>query len=362
MAKTLAEVLAAQNDTEVCSGLYSLLIARYGKHFDPASLPVEHRTAFLVWHVNNIIGNGGFNGFLKADFAIDPQYVHVRAAYDAVGCEPATAAVRRVFDSFTNRTPPADPADRMRAFVRANNAVQGALNRDYFKASNELVTALAKYIRDHASEFAEVEKPPEPYAVSGASAPVVAQIPVTDPVETGVKWLPRWARAAYFANCARLTLPLWENAWPDAPSEYQQAVEQAVILAELCATEGQAVGDLRAATAHSVGAAEAAAAPDPSARMGGAAPANPVAAVNAALAAASTLDFISGDEEADPYCFAKSAMESAGRMDLLELVQEHYQRVKRLSREGDWTDKTPVPPEIFRADFESRGKSWWKRW
>jgi hypothetical protein len=362
MAKTLAEVLAAPTDNDVCSGLYSLLIARYGKHFDPTSLPVEHRTAFLVWHVNNIIGNGGFNGFFKADFAIDPKYLHLREAYEAVGCEPATAAVRRVFDSFTNRTPPSDPADRMRAFVRANNAVQGALNRDYFKASNELVTALAKYIREHSAAFAEIEKPPEPYAVAGAQAPAVAQIPIADPVETGLKWLPRWARAAFFANCGRLTLPLWENAWSDAPADYQQAVEQAVILAELCATEGNAVGDLRSATALTVGAAEAAAAPDPKGRMGAPAPSNPVAAVNVALTAASTLDFISGDNEAEPYGFAKAAMESAGRMDLLELVQDHFQRVKRLGREGDWTDKTPVPPEIFRADFESRGKSWWKRW
>lgn len=362
MAKSLAEVLAAPTDNDVCSGLYSLLIARYGKHFDPASLPVEHRTAFLVWNVNTIVGNGGFNGFFKADFAIDPQYVHMRAAYDAVGCERAATAVSRVFDSFTNRTPPVDPADRMRAFVRANNAVQGALNRDYFKASNELVSALAKYIRDNATAFAEIEKPPEPYALAGAPAPTVAQVPVADPVETGVKWLPHWARAAFFANCARLTLPIWEHAWPDAPSDYQQAVEQAVILAELCATEGQAVGDLRSATAQAVGAAEASAARDPSARMGGPAPANPVAAVNVALAAASTLDFISGDDEAEPYGFAKAAMESAGRMDLLELVQEHYQRVKRLGREAGWTDKTPVPPEIFRADFDARGKSWWKRW
>jgi hypothetical protein len=362
MAKTLAEVLAAPTDNDVCSGLYSLLIARYGKHFDPASLPVEHRTAFLVWHVNTIIGNGGFNGFFKADFAIDPQYVHMREAYEAVGCEPAAAAVKRVFDSFTNRTPPTDPADRMRAFVRSNNAVQGALNRDYFKASNELVVALAKYIRKCAAAFADIEKPAEPYAVAGASAPVTTQIPVADPVETGIKWLPHWARAAFFANCARLTLPLWEHAWPAAPTDYQQAVEQAVILAELCATEGKAVGDLRAATALAVGAAEASAATDPKARMGGPAPENPVTAVNVALAAASTLDFISGDAEAEPYVFAKAAMESAGRMDLLELVQEHFQRVKRLGREGDWTDKTPVPPEIFRSDFESRGKSWWKRW
>jgi hypothetical protein len=361
MAKTLAEVLAAENDEDVCTGLYSLLVTRYGKHFDPAAIAVEHRTVFLVWHTNTLIGNGGFNGFFKADLALDPQYRYMQAAFEAVGCEPASGAVRRVFDGFTNRTPPADPSDRLRAFVRMNNAVQGALNRDYFKAGKELITALAKYIREHAAAFTDVEKPAEPYTVSNtaAAAPLTSKI---DAVEAGAIRLPHWARAAFYANCARLVLPLWENAWPDSPSDFQQGVEQAVILAEACSTEGQTLGDLKAAAGLAVTAAEAAAATDSKARMGGSPPNNPVSAVNVALAAASALDYISGDIEADGYGFAKSAVESSGRLDLLELMQEHFQRLKRLSREAGWTDKTPVPLEVFGADFESRGKSWWKRW
>ncbi len=174
--------------------------------------------------------------------------------------------------------------------------------------------------------------------------------------------LPHWARAAFYANCARLILPLWESAWPDSPTDYQQGVEQAVILAEVCTTEGRALGDLKAAADLAVQAAEAAAATDPQARMGGPAPDDPVLAVHIAVAAASALDFISGDVEANSYAFAKAALEASGREDLMELVQEHYQRLKRLSREAGWTDKTPVPLEVFRPDFESHSKSWWKRW
>ena len=44
MPRTLAEVLAADDDDDVCAGLYSLLITRYGRHFDPAGVPVERST------------------------------------------------------------------------------------------------------------------------------------------------------------------------------------------------------------------------------------------------------------------------------------------------------------------------------
>lgn len=364
MPKKLAEVLAAEKDEDVCNGLYFLMVARYGKHIDPTTLSAEQRTAFLVWHTNTLIGNGGFNGYFKSDPPGDPQYVHMQAAYEAIGCEPAAAAVRRVFDSFTNRIPPTDPSDRLRAFVRANNAVQGALNRDYYKAGKELTTAVANYIRKNAAAFADIEKPPEPYSIANAPPPkpVAAPAPSDSSIENGIAKLPHWARAAFYANCARVVLPLWENAWPDSPTEFQQGVEQAVLLAELCAAQGEAVGDQKTAASLAVQAAEAAAAADPKKRMGGAPPADPVTAVNIAVTAACALDFIAGDAEADAYEFAKSAVESAGRLDLIEMVQEHFSQVKRLAREAGWTDKTPVPPEVFRPDFESRGKSWWKRW
>lgn len=363
MPKKLAEILAAEKDEDVCNGLYSLMIARYGKQLDSSNLPDEQRTVYLVWHTNTLIGNGGFNGYFKADQPGDPQYIHMQAAFEAIGCEAATAAVKRVFDIFTNRIPPQDPSDRLRLFVRANNAVQGALNRDYYKAGKELTTATAKFIREHAAAFADIEKPPEPYAVAHSVAPDPTPPPVDpdDVIETGVSKLPHWARAAFYANCARLVLPVWEMAWPDAPTDFHQGVEQAVLLAELCAAEGQKMGDLKSATALAVRAAEAAASTDPKARMDSPAPADPVAAVNIAISAACALDLISGDNEADAFAFARSAIEAAGRQDLMELVQDHFQRVKRLARESAWTDKTPVPPEVFRPDFESR-KSWWKRW
>jgi hypothetical protein len=363
MPKSLADVLADDDDAAVCSGVYSLIIARYGKHFDLASIPVEQRTAFIVWHTKWLIDNGGFNGFFKAELAIDPDYSHMRAAYETVGCEAATAALSRVFEAYPNRTPPADPAERLRMFVKSNNAVHGALNRDFLKAGNELTEALAAYIRGRAEAFADVEKLPAGYTVATPPAQIVASPAAhSDIVDVKVWKLPHWARAAFFANGARLTFPLWDAAWPESPINYRESVEQGIILAEMCAAQGQLIGDLKAASLRAVQSAEAAAATDPKLRMGGAPPVDPALAVNIALATASALDFIAGDQEADAYEFARAAIEAARRDDLEELVKEHYRRLRTLAREGGWTDRTPVPPEVFRPDFESRGKSWWKRW
>lgn len=366
MAKTLADVLAAEDDLAVCNGLYSLLLTRYGKLFDPALLPVEHRTVFSVWHTSTLISNGGFDTFFKAEFPGDPDYTHMLAAYKAIGCATALAALNRVFDVFPDRVPSDDPVERLRDFVDGNNAAEGILNSDFLKARDALIAAVAKYIRDHAPAFANVEKPGTGYAIAVAkrtvAAPVSAPVAVRpDAVATGLPRLPRWARAAFYAHCAHLVFSEWDEAWPESPPMYREGIEQAIILAELCAAEGREVGDLREASQQAIVAAKAAAATDAADRMGGPPPADPAAATNIAISAAIALDFISGDEEAD-FGFAKAAIDALGRVDLMEQVQGDFQKLKKLAREGGWTEKTPVPPEVFQSDFDVRGKSWWKRW
>jgi len=366
MAKTLADVLAAEDDLVVCNDLYALLLTRYGKLLDPALLPVEHRTVFSVWHTSMMIGNGGFNGFFKAEMLADPDYTHMLAAYKAIGCEPALAALNRVFDAFPDRVPSEDPDERLRDFVDKDNAVEGALDRDFLKTADALTAAVATYIREHAAALADVEKPGTGYAIAVPQRSVAAPVavPVTskaDVVASGLPRLPRWARAAFYAHCAHLVFSDWDEAWPESPPMYREGIEQAIILAELCAAEGREVGDLRAASRQAICAAEAAAATNAAGRMGGPPPADPAAATNIAISAAIALDFIAGDEEAD-FGFAKAAIDASGRVDLMEQVQGDFQKLKKLAREGGWTEKTPVPPEVFRSDFDARGKSWWKRW
>jgi Domain of unknown function (DUF4375) len=352
MPDSLAAVLSAEVGFDLCNGLYSLLLAHHGEGFDPADIPVEHRTVLLVWQTQRVIGNNGFNGFFATDLLGDPDYRHMRAAYDAIGCEPVAAAIRRVFEAFPDKVVPSDPRARVQAFGKANHTAHGALNRDFNKVQGALVAALTKYIRERADAFAGVDQPGK--ARPPAAAPGLDP-DGPDPAAEGASDLPRWARVAFFARCARQVFPLWEEAWPDAPHEFRGAIEQAIILAEMSATEAEPVGGLKAAGTQVAQIVEAAVSASTYV------PAFPQRAALIAAAAGSVIDFISGADDSGSYGFVKAIVADADRDDLMEDIQEDYQRIEQHATEGNWTDKTPVPQEVFDPNFKPK-KGWWKRW
>ena len=147
MPDALPVVLAAKDDFDLCNGLFSLLIAHHGEAFNPPSIPVEHRTVLLVWLTNSVIASRGFNGFFANRMLVDHDYRHTQAAYEALDCESAATAIRKVFDAFPDRIPPEDGRERVQLFGKANHAVNGALNRDFINTRDELTAALANYIR-----------------------------------------------------------------------------------------------------------------------------------------------------------------------------------------------------------------------
>lgn len=351
MPATLADVLATADDFDLCDRLFQMLLAHHEEVFNPARIPPEHAAVLLVWLTAGVVGSQGFNGLFASGLLVDPDYRHTQAAYAAVGCEPAAAAVRRVFDAFPGRVPPADLHARVQAFGKANHAVHGALNRDFIKARDELTAALAKYIRDHAAAFAGADTPRD-----GTARPAARPAREVDRAEAGCADLPRWACVAYHARCARQVLHLWEGAWPEAPADYHDTVEQAIVLAELCAAEGKPVGDLKTTAARVAHVAEAAVDPttDPP-------PPEPTRAGLIAAAAGSTLDLILGLDGGGSYPIVKVLAQELGDDDLMDDLQEDFQRVRQLARDGDWTDATPVPPDVFEPGYKPK-KSWWKKW
>lgn len=352
MSKTLAEVMAAADDRDLCEGIYNLMVLRYGRNCDPGILNPEQRTVYLVWRAHQRIMRGGFRELWQHEVPGDPTYAQVRAAFEELGAEAIREAVIRAFQAFPDQTPPTNPAERVRTFDAVNLSLEGALNRDYQNAARELSRILARYIRDRSAAFAGIDKPGDAYAVA-ASGPTPSAAPAAAPteadaVQTGVKRLPHWARAAFFAHAARLVCDLWTLAWPDGPPGWRDQIEQAVFTAEMCAGDGQSSGDLKALSAEVVRIAQLAyegAQPPPR---------DPATIVNIALAAASALDYITGDTEAEAYEFARGAAQAASRIDLLEQFRQALARLKRLAKDGGWTDRTPVPPEVFRPDFEVR--------
>ena len=57
----------------------------------------------------------------------------------------------------------------------------------------------------------------------------------TLPTEKEIRQLPRWARVAFAARCARRALPLFVKHWPNAPRHHVEAITNAVEVAESAA-------------------------------------------------------------------------------------------------------------------------------
>jgi hypothetical protein len=353
MPATLADVLELEDNFDLGNGLFTLLVAHHGEAFDPAAIPLEHRAVLLVWLTTSVIAAKGFNGFFASDLPVDPDYRFMREAYEAIDCEPAAAAVRRVFDGFPDQTPPDEPRERVQAFGKANHAVHGALNRDFIKARGELTAALARFIRDNAEAFAGVDGPNAHRTTKASATRAAAQV---DAAETGANELPQWARVAFHARCARHVLHLWEEAWPSAPGDYYEAIQQAVTLAELCAAEGKPVGDVKTVAARVAHVAEAAVAPEIDPK-----PAEPVRAGLIAAAAGSALDLIAGLDGGGSYPIVKVLAAETGNDELMEDLQEDFQKLRQFAREAEWTDATAVPPDVFDPGYKPK-KSWWKKW
>jgi Domain of unknown function (DUF4375) len=358
MDRPLSELIDSADDPAVCAAVYQRLVEKYGPEADVGGLPEPHRTVLLVEHSSGLVLNGGFTALFEAELPGDPAYGHLLRAYEALGRGPAVEAVARVFDIFPDRTPPADRRARHVAFARANAAADGRLNTDFFEAHDALVAALASYIRSHRDAFAGLE-PARP-------SPGRRERSRPDPVGVHQRRLPRWARVVFSARCARVVLPLWDEAWPDGPAEYWEDVAQAIRLAEACAATGKVVGDVGEASSRAICAGGAAMVTqyglDKELGRDDPPPRDPYLVLNVANAAAKALDLISGDDPVGSYGYAKGAIESAGRDDLMAGLQDDFRRLRKLVRDGGWTDRTPAPPDVFDPNYEPPKRPWWRLW
>ena len=161
------------------------------------------------------------------------------------------------------------------------------------------------------------------------------------PTEEEIAKLPRWARVAFAARCARRAQPLFQKHWPDAPEEHVSAIEKAIHIAEHAAaraayaeTDAQEVGHIRALAEtdddHAADAARAAAA------------AEATAAKIAANISHATAD-------------AADAVKTTARAGVpISLIAHDFQTILETSQQEKWTDEMPVPPSVFGPlDVES---------
>jgi hypothetical protein len=174
------------------------------------------------------------------------------------------------------------------------------------------------------------------------------------PTREEIKQLPRWARVAFAARCARRVLPLVKHFWKCAPEHYLKALDKAVSAAETVAGRTATYLDVYTSAAV-VTAAVAAAAAAADARVVGAAAANAAgaAAANAARAARAPTaddDAPGAAARATAYAAAYTYPEAACVAYVVateKAIRADFECLLLRARDENWTDDTPVPPTVF---------------
>ena len=174
------------------------------------------------------------------------------------------------------------------------------------------------------------------------------RIPTTDEL----RHLPRRARAAYAARCARRVQPLFGNHLPEVDSKQVEAVEHAI----RCAEEYAAGGGASVMPAASI-----AAAADDTAR----ASASCRDAYSAAHAASLAARTVADDDDAVSAAEAAAWAADAAGVALLaadsttKAMWYDFSRLISAATEEKWTDKTPVPHSFFGPWWPTGKPSGW---
>jgi hypothetical protein len=344
--KSFQKLLAEANDADLISGVDRLIVRYYGEGLQLADVSVEERVVLLVNLVRGIVDNGGFRYLFEADLEGDPEYALTAEAFALVGCKAASKAVRQALAVFPDSRPPREADRRLRVYLSRIKRWPTAHDNAFFDAGDELERCLAKFIRTRVAAFRHLDGPP-PRRPQVKPAPASAPSP-----GLALAKLPHWARVAFAVRCAREVAPLVVMHWPSMPTKYREGVRAAVELAGQSAAAGRAVAGLQQAVIQAVMAAGAAS-------MGQAAPSGPVnllvgglasmvakAAENAAEAArVNPGESVLPAMEAHDYAArAAVASEAPG---LAEEMREDFEYLVQLATRERWTNRTPVPPEVW---------------
>lgn len=165
------------------------------------------------------------------------------------------------------------------------------------------------------------------------------------PQEADLQLIPRWARVALVGRTLRRVLPLLLASWPAATKKFQRAVEWAIAEGESAASQATATADLKNAGMAAMD-------------VYGTQPMRCEPAGYIAFSAA-RVSFSAREPQADS---AQDGIEQAAwavywyefnqkakgiTSAAVTAIWTDYNHLKAMARREGWTQKTPVPPEVF---------------
>jgi hypothetical protein len=126
---------------------------------DPTKLSIDFRTVYLAYDVLGIVLNGGFDYLFEADYSGDPGYVYCAAALQRIGYKPAGEAFRDALAIFPGNTPPLDRIQRMDVWNSSPEAARKDVTTRFWHAQEDLIKAIASYIRANRHAFEQIPMP-----------------------------------------------------------------------------------------------------------------------------------------------------------------------------------------------------------
>jgi hypothetical protein len=199
--------------------------------------------------------------------------------------------------------------------------------------------------------YGRKSKPPEktsPKPFEAVPPSKKAVLPLAD--------LPRWARVAFAARCARQVFPLFARYWPGVSSKRADGVRRAIVLAERSAAEGRAVEGLDNAVLHALMAGGAALAPRTESAQDELRPEDAWSGTIASFVAkaaekAAEAARVDGDESLlaamGARDYATSAADYVEEAGIAEALEKDFNKLDRSATRGKWTDRTRIPSEIW---------------
>lgn len=180
-------------------------------------------------------------------------------------------------------------------------------------------------------------------------SPKQPQVPLV-PGYGEIAALPKLARVAFNARCARRVLSAYNALWIDAPREYAPILQTAVTVAEQVGM-GFCLPDIEKVIKAAY--KTAADSRDPA-----------WYAANAAAYAVGTAADPNSSEMSYAISNAARVLFETATIDTpltaqLRCIRRDFARLKRFAREQKWTDDTPVPPDVFGPMWPDGAEPYW---
>ena len=135
------------DDFELVDTVYMNICKRVEKDVRQ-KISMEERNIVLIWDAIGLIGNGGFQWYLRGEMA----WTDAPNAFIVVGVPEVADAFQAILSLYPNDTPLADDKQRMNViskFQEKHSDQYDKLNKIVWSSKDRVVTKTAAYIRRH---------------------------------------------------------------------------------------------------------------------------------------------------------------------------------------------------------------------